>query len=210
MTDDPKLNEEFGLLADDEIVLTTAEALVKNGITVHITENAEEAKKQVLEIIPLHSEVMNMSSVTLTATGLEKEFVESGNYEAVKNKLTRLDRNKQGQEMKKLGAAPEWAVGSFHAVTQSGHLFIASLTGSQIPAYAYSAGNIVFVAGTQKIVKDFDQAIKRIYEYSYPLEDKRALLAYKIHSSVNKILIINKELVPGRITVVFVKEKIGY
>jgi len=42
------------------------------------------------------------------------------------------------------------------------------------------------------------------------LEDARAQAAYGIHSGVNKILIINREVNPGRITVVLVDEAIGF
>ncbi len=85
-----------------------------------------------------------------------------------------MDRNTQAKEMAKLGAAPEYVLGSVHAVTEYGHLFIASNTGSQLSAEAYAAKKVIFVVGTQKIVKDTQEAFKRIYEYSYPLEDERA------------------------------------
>jgi hypothetical protein len=38
----------------------------------------------------------------------------------------------------------------------------------------------------------------------------RALEAYGIHSGINKVLIINREVVPGRITVVIVDEVLGF
>lgn len=41
-------------------------------------------------------------------------------------------------------------------------------------------------------------------------EDARAQAAYGIHSAVNKLLIINREITPGRITVVFVDEVLGF
>ena len=50
----------------------------------------------------------------------------------------------------------------------------------------------------------------RIYDYCLPLEDARARAAYGIRSGVNKILIINREIVPGRITVVLVDEVLGF
>ena len=112
--------------------------------------------------------------------------------------------------MAKLGAAPDYVVASVHAITLDGHLLIASNTGSQISSEAYAAGKVIFVAGTQKIVKDIQEGIKRIYEYSYPLEDERAQKAYGIHSGVNKILIINKEIMPERTTVILVKENLGF
>ena len=43
-----------------------------------------------------------------------------------------------------------------------------------------------------------------------PLEDARAQAAYGIQSGVNKVLIVNREVVPHRITVVFVDEVLGF
>jgi hypothetical protein len=64
--------------------------------------------------------------------------------------------------------------------------------------------------GTQKIVSNLEEGLRRINDYSFPLEDARAQAAYGIHSAVNKIVIINREIVPGRITVVFVDEVLGF
>jgi hypothetical protein len=68
----------------------------------------------------------------------------------------------------------------------------------------------ILVVGTHKIVSDLDEALRRINEYAFPLEDKRAFESYGTHSGVNKVLIINREWVPGRITLVFVDEPLGF
>jgi hypothetical protein len=151
-----------------------------------------------------------MTSQTLEVIGVDKEINESGKYNAIRPKLFAMDRNTKAREMAKLGAAPDWVVASVHAVTEDGHLLIASNTGSQLSAEAYAAGKIVFVVGAQKIVKNTEDGIKRIYEYCLPLEDERARKAYGMPSAVNKILIINKEFMPERITVILVKEKLGF
>jgi len=41
-------------------------------------------------------------------------------------------------------------------------------------------------------------------------QDARAQEAYGIHSAVNKVLVINREITPGRITVVLVDEVLGF
>ena len=64
--------------------------------------------------------------------------------------------------------------------------------------------------GTQKIVSDLEEGLRRINEYSFPLEDARAQAAYGIGSAVNKVLIINREIVPDRFTVVLVDEALGF
>ena len=59
-------------------------------------------------------------------------------------------------------------------------------------------------------VRRLDEALRRIDEYALPLEEARAQAAYGRHTGVNKILIINRELTPGRITVVLVDEVLGF
>lgn len=205
-----KPNEKYGGLVNEEAIQKTVKALRSNNFKVEVVENGEEAKKKVLEILPGGAEVFTMTSQTLEAIGLAKEINESGKYNAIRPKLMAMDRKTQARQMAKLGAAPDLVVASAHAVTEDGYLLIASNTGSQLSAEAYAGGRIVFVVGCQKIVKDTQDGIKRIYEYSLPLEDERARKAYGMPSAVNKILIINKEVMPERITVILVKEKLGF
>ena len=101
-------------------------------------------------------------------------------------------------------------LGSVHAITEDGQLLAASSSGSQLAPYVAGAGRVIFVVGSQKIVADLAEGLRRINDYAYQLEDARAFEAYGIRSSVNKLLIINREIVPGRITVVLIDEAIGF
>lgn len=207
-----KVLDKWNTLATDESIIKTIESLKANGINAFVVENGAEAKKKVLDLLPKDAEVMIMSSVTLETLGLPKEINESGKFDSVKSKLSKMDRKTQGLEMQRIGAAPEYAIGSVHAVTEDGKLLIASNTGSQLPAYAYGASHVLWVVGTQKIVKNVDDGIKRIYEYTLPLESKRANKAYNITtgSNVSKLLIINEEISPDRLTIILVKEILGF
>jgi hypothetical protein len=82
--------------------------------------------------------------------------------------------------------------------------------GAQLGPYLSGAGRVIFVVGTQKIVADQAEGFRRIEEHALPLEDARAFAAYGIHSAINKVAIINGEVVPGRITVVLVDEALGF
>jgi len=121
-----------------------------------------------------------------------------------------MDRATQGDQIRREAASPDVMLGSVHAVTEAGSLMAASSSGSQLAAYVAGAGRVILVVGTQKIVVDLDEGLQRIYEHAFPLEDARAMEAYGIHSGVNKVLIINREIVPGRITVVLVDEALGF
>jgi hypothetical protein len=199
----------YSKLATEKAINETAEALRANGFDVMLVPTVMEAKEQVLGLIPAGSEVMTMSSETLRLSGIAAEINDSGRYDATRNKLSSMDRASQHREMQRLGAAPEWSIGSVHAVTRDGHLLIASASGSQLPAHAFGADHVVFVVGCQKIVADVADGMKRIYEHALPLENVRAQEAYGQPSSVNQILIMNKQRA-GRVTVMLVKEAIGF
>lgn len=203
--------KDWGMLASNKSIQKAIEALKANGISAMIVENGQEAKKKVLKLLPKDAEVMNMSSVTIDTLSLSKEINESGKFDSVKNKLAKMDRKTQGREMQRIGAAPEYAVGSVHAVTEDGKVLIASNSGSQLPAYVYGSLHVIWVVGTQKVVKDVDAGMKRIYEYVLPLESERVKKAYGMErSNVSKLLIINRENVEGRLTLILVKEKLGF
>jgi len=204
---------KWNQLADKETINRTIKVLKSNGIEAQFVETGKQAKELVLKLIPAGSEVMTMSSTTLDTIGLSEEINKKGSkFKPVRDKLYSMDRATQVQEMNRLGAAPEYALGSVHAVTEDSHVVIASNTGSQLPAYAYAALHVIWVVGTQKIVKNMDEGMKRIYEYVLPLESARANKAYNITtgSFVSKLLIINREITPGRVTVIFVGEKLGF
>lgn len=203
----------FNKLAPDALLDKTVKNLKVNGIESFVFENTDEAKKKLFKLIPENSEVMTMSSETLRLSGITKEINESGKYNSVKNELNKMNRETDSLKMQKLGSAPEYCLGSVHAVTSDGHVFIASNTGSQLSAYVYGASHVIWVIGTQKIVKDDKDAIARIYDYILPKESVRLAEQYgnpEIKSNVSKILIVNKEFNPDRVKILFVKEELGF
>jgi LUD domain len=204
------LSREFAVPADDARVVRTATALEGNGITVVRATNADEAKRIVLDLVPAGAQVHNGASQTLEETGISEEIHKSGRYEAIHPRIWSMDRETQAGEIRRLTSSPDVMLGSVHAVTENGSLVAASASGSQLGPYASGAGKVILVVGTQKLVSDLDDAFRRIYEYVFPLEDARVEAAYGVRSSVNKVLIINKEWTPERITVVLVDEALGF
>ena len=207
---DPSVKREFGTLANNGRVTRTAAALEANGISVLRAADAAEAKRVVLGLIPDGSQVHHGASESLEALGIIDEVEKSGRFDAVRPRIRSLDRNTQADEIRRLSAAPDVMLGSVHAVTETGALLAASMSGSQLGPYVSGAGRVILVVGTQKIVSDLEEGLRRIKDYSFPLEDARAQAAYGIHSAVNKVLIINREIVPERITVVLVDEVLGF
>ncbi len=120
-----------------------------------------------------------------------------------------MDRVTQRAEIRKLISNPDVVIGSVHAITEMGEVLIASASGSQLSSIASGADKVIWVAGTQKLVSTLREGFRRIREYSYPLENIRAQQVYGRPSAINKILIFNGEL-PGRITMILVKQNLGF
>ncbi|TMF89994.1 MAG: hypothetical protein E6I07_03150 [Chloroflexi bacterium] len=207
---DRSLRRRWGTRADELRVKRTVAALEANGISVLRASDAAEAKRIVLELIPEASQVHHGASQTLDLVGITDEIDKSGRYEPLRPRIWSMDRKTESDDIRRLGAAPDVMLGSVHAVTETGSLLTASMSGSQLGPYSSGAGRVILVVGTQKIVPDLEEGLQRIDEYSYTLEDARAQAAYGIRSAVNKILVINREIVPGRITVVLVDEVLGF
>jgi hypothetical protein len=202
--------EEFTKRANDEKIARTSKALEANGIQTLIAENGSEAKRLFLELIPDGSEVFLGASVTLETLGIKDEIDKSGKYDALRPKMFAMNRETQGREIRKLGGAPDYAAGSVQAVTEDGHVLLASNTGSQLGPCASGAGKVIWVVGLQKIVKDLNEGFRRIQEYVVPLEEEHMQQLYHVGTAVSKVLIVNKEIRPNRITMIIVKEELGY
>ena len=203
-------SQRFAAVADDARVTRTVAALEANGFSVLHAANADEAKRIVLGLIPAGSQVHQGASQSLEVSGIAEEIERSGRYEPLRPRMFSMDRETQADEIRRLTSSPDVMLGSVHAVTETGSLLTASMGGSQLGPYVSGAGKVILVVGTQKIVSDLEEGLRRINEYAFPLEDARAQAAYGIHSAVNKVLIINREIVPGRITVVLVDEVLGF
>ena len=217
MTDSPaaassgqKVHSEFADLASDECIASAAAALEGNGVTTSVVASGADARSLVRSLLVDGAEVFNNTSQTLEAIGVADDIERSGRYQPLRLRLYQMDREMQRQEMRTLAASPDYVVGSAHAVTEDGSLLIASASGSQLGPLVSGAEQVILVVGAQKIVADLDTGLRRIYEYCFPLEDARARQAYGVPSGVNNILIINRVITPGRITVIFVKERLGF
>ena len=204
-----QLDVDFAAPASREALERAAASLSSHGFETVIVSDGPTARDFVLTQIPRRSEVHWGAGVTVAEIGLADAMETSSDIEALRPRLSAMDRTTQHDQMRKLGAAPDVFVNSANAVTEDGSIVSASASGSQLGPIASGAGRVFFVIGAQKVVPDLATALRRIETHVVPLEDARALEAYGFHTALNKILILNGER-PGRVTVVLVEQAIGF
>jgi hypothetical protein len=196
--------------ANKKIVEEISLKLKENNIDAFIADSEAEAREKVLSLIPKGSRVLAGSSKTSEAIGLIAAIDESKDYISVRKEYMSFDHKNEEDKIRVTRSTPDYIVGSVQAVTKNGELIVVSNTGSQIVAYAGGAAKVILVIGAQKIVEDLNDGLKRVYEYVLPLESERLKKVYGVESYVSKILIINKEVVPQRLTVIFVNKSLGF
>src|SRR5258708_8030429 len=183
--------------------------LRERNFEVAIVDSPAEVKDAVMARIPDGAQVHSGKSKTLEEAAVFKELMESDRYDFIRRRTMKMDRATQGDEIRRLSAAPDVMLGSVQAVTEAGQMVVTSASGSQIGPYASGAGKLILVVGSQKIVPNLDAAFRRIPEYVFPWEDARLREQLGIGTAITRTLIIERDFRPGRATVILVREPIG-
>jgi hypothetical protein len=200
---------DFAAPAAEDMLDWVAARIGERNIEVLIVKDGEEARRAVVELLPRGAQVHSGKSKTLQDAGIFDVIWDADQIDALRHQYLKMDRKTQAQEIRRLTAAPDFMLGSVQAVTEDGILVAASATSSQLGPYSNTAGKVIFVVGGQKIVPDLETALRRIREYVLPWEEAQVRKAAKIGTFVGKILIIEREWINGRMTVILVREPIG-
>ncbi len=187
-----------------------AAALTAHGFAVEILDDAAAARARIRELIPEGASVYTSASETTRLSGIREDINDSGRYQAVGPRAMAMDRETQFDDIRRLIAGPDFVVGSVAALTETGSIVAASASGSQVPAYSGGAGHAIWIVGAQKVVPDLSAALRRVEEHCLPLESERAQAVYGQPSAINRLLVMNAELYPGRATVLLLREAIGF
>ena len=123
------------------------------------------------------------------------------------------DPAKQAELRRTLGSTVDYYLTSVAAITETGHIAHGDLSGSKVGGVAFGAGNVIVVAGSNKIVRDELEAWKRTETFALPLESARVRIAYGLPASnVTHYEVIRKAnpFNPSRVQIVIVNEALGY
>jgi len=198
-------------IPSDEVVAETAAAVGKRGIRVIRAKDRQEALATLVRLIPSDAEVMNGSSTTLIEIGYEA-LLKSGKtgWTDLHDRITVENDERKRADLRRKSVTAEYFISGANAISRTGEIVACDMSGSRVGAWPFAAGHLILVCGINKIVPTLEEALRRIREYAYPLEDARARKAYGIQSQIGKCVILAHEKVEGRVTLILISESLGY
>ncbi|MFL0269421.1 lactate utilization protein [Candidatus Clostridium radicumherbarum] len=198
----------------------TINNLRKRNMEGFFVEDEKNLKKILNELIDENSVVGVGDSMTLFETGVI-DFLREGNY-------TFLDKYRKGitKEEKQLIYIQNFSADTFicstNALTEDGELYNIDGNGSRVAPMIYGPKQVILVTGINKIVKDIEEAEKRVRNYCAPIDAKRlnkntpcTTLGYCIDCKspdriCNDFTIIRGQFIKNRIKVIIVEKQLGY
>lgn len=144
----------------------TIEALRSNRMDVHYVKTAEEAKALALSMIPEGSSCASGGSVTLAETGIV-DALKNGNYNYIDRMIPGLTQDEKEEAMRAAFHA-DYYLASANAITEDGELYNVDGNSNRVAALLYGAKNVIIVAGTNKLVKNLDEAVLRVKTVAAP------------------------------------------
>ncbi|WP_053955025.1 lactate utilization protein [Inediibacterium massiliense] len=204
----------------DKQVEKTIKNLNGRNMEGYYIHNRQQLLKKLKELIDEGSTVGVGDSMTLFETGVI-DFLRSG-------KVNFLDKYKNGltsEEKRELyikNFSADTFICSTNALTEDGELYNIDGNGSRVAPMIYGPKQVILVTGINKIVRDIEEAERRVRRYAAPIDAKRlnketpcTQLGYCVDcKSTNRIcndfVIIRGQFIKGRIKVIIVGEQLGY
>jgi L-lactate utilization protein LutB len=203
--------KKWNTLPAPDVVRRTIAEIERRGITVISAANGDEALAVLRRIIPPGAEVMNGSSITLAEIGYDDLIAGGGSgWKKLHDVITAENDDAKRAELRRKSVTAEYFISGVNAIAESGEIVACDASGSRVGAWAFAAGHLILVAGINKVVPTLDDALKRIRDYAYRLEDARARKVYGTPSVIGKCVILAHEKIRGRVTLVLVSEALGY
>ncbi len=208
-------------------LIKTIENLQKNRMSVIVVDNKDDLLTTLEQLLPEGATVTHGGSVTLDQCNVPS-LLKNGNYQY-------LDRSAVADPMEVYlkGYGADVFLSSTNAITENGELYNVDGNSNRISALCFGPKKVIIIAGQNKIVPTLEDAILRVKTVAAPKNACR-LGCDTYCAKTGKCISLSKEnptmtdgcsndkricrnyLVssaqrdPNRITVIIVKENLGY
>lgn len=211
---------EFVKWHNDLLINQTKVALEKNGFLVEIFDTKEKCLKNAIAQIDKNASIGFGGSTTVKEIGLFDYLVQN-DYNLINPYKPGLSRDEVFDLRKKALTADLFVTGT-NAITLEGELVNIDGYGNRVAAITFGSKKVFLFVGMNKIVRNREQAIDRIFDYAAPINAKRLNRDVPCVKSgfcencdsperiCNHLVITMKQSFPDRIKIFLINEKLGF
>ncbi len=168
-------------------------ALKRNNFEVEFAADRREALAKVLALIPDGATIGGADSVTLHQIGFFDWLSEQKDHEVLNpfaahkwdDKWKAREIHIARYRLMQRALTADVFVTGLNAVTRDGKLVSIDAKGNRVAAMCFGPGKVIYVVSANKIVKDVEEAIRRIHDYAAPINTRRHI--EKHHLPVDKL-----------------------
>ncbi len=206
-------------------LLQTKKQLERNNFEVYLAETSQEALLIFTETIFPNLVVKSASyadSKTMQQTGVLDFLKKQTNLNFI-DTFNPEDSWKEQINHRKEALTTDLFLTGTNAITESGLLVNLDMIGNRVAALAFGPKNIVLFIGKNKIVKNLDDAFKRVKEIAAPINAKhheklkvpcqktgKCSNCSSPHRICNTWTITEKSYPKHRIKIILINEDLGY
>jgi L-lactate utilization protein LutB len=195
-------------------------ALEKNGMRAYVVQTGEQATRKVLSLIAKGGEVGLGGSRTVAEIGL-LEALRSGDYRLHDQYAPGMSL-RNSVSVRKKGTHARYFVSGSNAVTEDGKLVNMDGMGNRLAGFCFGPEKVIMVVGRNKVVSDVEEAMWRVRNVAAPMNAKRFGLETPCVRTgkctdcdspqriCNLTLIIEKQKIKGRVTVILINQELGF
>jgi len=215
-----KLTEKFGVKASAAAVERVKAALTAKQHKVSVVKTKNEALDLLISLADNKKTYGQGGSTTLIELGWIswlKDHPDAFGHNYKADTAVAMAKSDWGAAgvANKLGLSADLFFTSADAVTQEGDIIASDQTGTRTGGFQHTAGQLIVVIGSNKIVPDLPTARERLEQWCLPIESARCRIAYafmgvKASKIANYVEIRsgNPFGAPNRVHVVIVQDEV--
>ncbi|MBA4394984.1 MAG: lactate utilization protein, partial [Desulfobacca sp.] len=208
-------------LFNDKVARQIIAELEKKRMAGSFAPTINQAKEEVIRMIPEGSTVFRCGSMSSVEMGLWEALRAIPGVEVIDPYRPELSPE-EGLDQRRRGLSADIMISSTNAITLNGILVNLDGMGNRIAALAFGPKKVILVVGMNKVAPDLDTAIKRVKHYAAPLNSLRLNLPNPCTETglcsdcrtpsriCNMWSIIEGQAVKDRIHVKLIGEPMGY
>ncbi|MGB5750507.1 MAG: lactate utilization protein [Desulfobacterales bacterium] len=157
---------------NEKVARSIIKSLEKRRMAGSYAAGADQAKDEILEMIPPGATVFRCGSMSAVGMGLWEAVAALPEVNLIDPYRPELS-SEEGMELRRRGMMADVMIASTNAITLDGKLVNLDGMGNRVAAMAFGPKKVILVVGMNKVAPDLESAVARVKHYAAPVNNIR-------------------------------------